>query len=101
MTWPFILVLVVSTWAIRFSGLVLLVGRQLPAVVTRLLSFVPAALLASLVAVQTVSTEGQYAIDARLVGVLAALVAVVFRAPFGRVFIIGVGTTALARWIGT
>lgn len=99
MTWTLIAVLIVGTYLIRVSGFTLLVNRDLPDLVMRLLAYVPAALLASLIAVQTVSTEGAYAIDARLVGVASAGVAVALKAPFAVVFLVGVGVTALVRLV--
>lgn len=101
MGWPLIIALVVGTWAIRATGLIVLNDRDVPPLVTQVLAFVPAALLASLVAVQTVSTDGAYDVDARLAGVVAALVAVFFRASFGRVFLVGVGVTALVRYVAS
>lgn len=100
MPWPLIVALVVGTWLIRLGGLLLPAGREPRPVVTSLLGFVPVALLAALIAVQTVSTEGTLTIDARLVGVAAALVAIALRAPFGVVFIVGVGATAIGRALG-
>jgi len=97
MSWGLIATLIAGTYLIRMSGFTLLVNRNVPEVVTRSLAYVPAALLAALIAVQTVSVEGSYVIDARIGGVLAAGVAVALRAPFALVFVVGVGVTALLR----
>jgi branched-subunit amino acid transport protein len=99
MTWLLIVTLLIGTYLIRAVGLVVLADRQLPRLVTDTLMFVPAAILAALIAVQTVSTDGVIQFDARLIGVAAALIAVTKRLPFGVVFLIGVGTTAIARWL--
>lgn len=97
MSWGLIATLVVATYLIRVSGFTLLVNRDVPPVVMKSLAYVPAALLAALVAVQTVTTDGAYVLDARIGGVLAAGVAVALRAPFALVFVVGVGVTALLR----
>lgn len=97
MSWGLIATLVVATYLIRVSGFTLLVNRDVPEVVTKSLAYVPAALLAALVAVQTVTTDGAFALDARIGGVFAAGVAVALRAPFALVFVVGVGVTALLR----
>ena len=97
MSWGLIATLIVGTYLIRMSGFTLLVNRNVPDIVTRSLAYVPAALLAALIAVQTISVEGSYVLDARIGGVLAAGVAVALRAPFALVFVVGVGVTALLR----
>lgn len=99
MSWTLIVTLIVTTYLIRMSGFTLLVDRDVPAIVTKSLAYVPAALLASLVAVQTVAIDGSYALDARIGGVLAAGIAVALRAPFALVFVVGVGVTALLRLV--
>jgi uncharacterized membrane protein len=58
---------------------------------------VPVALLASLVAVQTITGGGGLAADARLVGLAVAALAVWRRAPFLVVVLAAATATALAR----
>jgi branched-subunit amino acid transport protein len=50
--------------------------------VTRVADFVPAALLAALVAVQAVTSGHRLVVDGRLVGLAVAAVALALRAPF-------------------
>ena len=65
-----------------------LAGLSVPAAwveqpwVARIADFVPAALLAALVAVQAVATGNQLVLDGRLVGLAVAAVALALRAPF-------------------
>ncbi|MTV26874.1 AzlD domain-containing protein [Nitriliruptoraceae bacterium ZYF776] len=75
-------------------------GRELPPALARLADLLPAALLAALVATQTLEADGGLALDARVVGVGVAAVAVVLRAPFALVVVLGAGTTALVRALG-
>ena len=75
----------------------LLRGRALPPVVARLADLLPAALLAALALVSTVTRDGTAVIDARLVGLAAAAVALVARPPFIVVVVVAAATTALSR----
>jgi branched-subunit amino acid transport protein len=68
--------------------------------VARLTTLLPAALLAALVATQTVAGPDGLTVDARLVGVGAAGVAVMLKAPFGIVVLVGAAVTALIRFFG-
>ena len=99
MSWLLIVALLVGTYLIRAAGLLVLKDRELPRPLTHALTFVPAALLSALIAVQAVTTDGQFDLDARVFGVLAALAAVVSRRRFAIVFVVGIGTTAVARWL--
>ena len=68
---------------------------------TRVTSALPIALLAALVAVQTfTSTGGSLTLDARVVAVGVALVALVARAPFLVVVVLAALTAALLRLAG-
>jgi uncharacterized membrane protein len=65
-----------------------LAGLSVPAAwveqpwVARIVDFVPAALLAALVAVQAVAAGNDMVLDGRLVGLAAAALALALRAPF-------------------
>jgi uncharacterized membrane protein len=65
-----------------------LAGLSVPAAwveqpwVARVVDFVPAALLAALVAVQAVASGNDLVLDGRLVGLAVAAVALALRAPF-------------------
>jgi branched chain amino acid efflux pump len=66
----------------------------------RVTEVLPAALLASLVVLQTFSTGSHLALDARAAGLGAAVVALVLRAPFIVVVIVAAVTAALLRAAG-
>ncbi|TVR36110.1 MAG: AzlD domain-containing protein [Nitriliruptor sp.] len=95
-----IIVLAVGTYACKAVGPLLAAGRDLSPGVQRLTDLLPAALLAALVATQTLATETSLVLDARVVGVGAAAIAVWLRAPFAIVVLVGAGVTALTRLLG-
>jgi branched-subunit amino acid transport protein len=95
-----LLVLAVGTYAMKALGPLLAAGRDLPAPLARVADLLPAALLAALVATQTVGGDGGLVLDARALGVGAAAIAVWRGAPFGLVVVLGAGVTALARLVG-
>ena len=66
----------------------------------RITGLLPVALLSALVAVQTFADGQTLVIDARLAGVLAAVVALVLRAPFLVVVLVAAITAALLRSTG-
>ena len=61
---------------------------------------IPIALLSALVAVQTFATGQTLVVDARLAGVLAAVVALLLRAPFVVVVLVAAVTAAALRHFG-
>jgi branched-subunit amino acid transport protein len=65
--------------------------------VTQLVAMFPVALLAALLAVVTVGQGMAVVIDARLAAVAAAAIALVLRAPFLVVVVVGAATAALIR----
>ncbi|CAN5895352.1 hypothetical protein BH23ACT2_BH23ACT2_09140 [soil metagenome] len=100
MSWAAILVLAVGAYALKALGLVVLGGRELPAKVTRCVALLPAALLPALIAVQTLTTDARWVLDARAAGVGAAIIAAWRRAPFPMVIALGATVTALVRALG-
>jgi branched chain amino acid efflux pump len=66
----------------------------------RVTEVLPAALLASLVVLQTFSMGPHLALDARAAGLGVAVVALVLRAPFIVVVIVAAVTAALLRAVG-
>ena len=68
--------------------------------VRRVAGLRPVALLAALVAVQTFAVGQSLVIDARLAGLLAAVVALFLRAPFLAVVVIAAVTAAVLRATG-
>jgi uncharacterized membrane protein len=89
--------LAVGTYVMKSAGPLAASGRQLPPRLRALAELVPAALLAALVANQTLVDGATMTIDARIVGVAVAAVAVALRAPFALVVLLGAGVTALVR----
>jgi uncharacterized membrane protein len=82
-----------TVWAVVLAAsvgcyLLKLVGLSVPAAwvqhpaATRVVEFVPAALLAALVAVQAATSDGALVLDGRLVGLAVAALALALRAPF-------------------
>ncbi len=80
-----------------------LAGLSVPAAwveqpwVARVVDFVPAALLAALVAVQAVASGNDLVLDGRLVGLAAAAVALALRAPFVVVLVVAGAAGALVH----
>jgi uncharacterized membrane protein len=97
MSWFPILATVAGCYAFKVAGTLLplrvLTGRR----VSSMSALVPIALIAALVALQTVSTAQRFSIDARLVGMAVAAVAVWRKAPFVVVVICAAATTAIVR----
>ncbi|MCZ2804302.1 AzlD domain-containing protein [Modestobacter sp. VKM Ac-2983] len=95
-------------WAVVLVGslgcyLLKLAGLSVPAAwverpwVTRVVEFVPAALLAALVAVQAATSGPDLVVDGRLVGLAVAAVALALRAPFIVVLVLAGAAGALVH----
>jgi branched-subunit amino acid transport protein len=95
-----------ALWATVVAGslgcyLLKLAGLSVPAAwveqpwVARVVDFVPAALLAALVAVQALSAGHDLVVDGRLVGLAVAALALAFRAPFIVVLVLAGAAGAL------
>ncbi len=95
-----LLLLAAGTYLAKAVGPVFAAGRELPPALARVADLLPAALLAALVATETLARGGALVPDARLVGVGVAALAVWRGAPFGLVVVLGAGVTALARLAG-
>ena len=89
----------VGCYALKLAGLSVPRSVMANARVRRIADLLPVALLATLVAVQTFTTGTHLTLDARAAGLVAALLAVVCRAPFLVVVAVAVGVTALLRHI--
>jgi branched-subunit amino acid transport protein len=100
MTWLLVLSLAGAAYLFKVTGLVIVGGRSLPPVVERCLTLVPAALISALIVKDTVSVGDELVLDARLPGVLAAVVAARLRAPLIAVIVLGAAVTAVARAVG-
>ena len=73
------------------------IGRP---VVRRIASLLPIAMLSALMLVQTFGKGQALVLDARIGGLIAAIVALRFKAPFIVVVIIGAATAAILRAAG-
>ena len=97
MTWGAILLLAAASYALKALGPVVIGAREIRAPVRALLDLTAVPLLAALVLTQTVSTNGAFALDARLPALGVAAVLVWRRAPFLVVVVAAAGTAALLR----
>jgi hypothetical protein len=88
-----------GTIALKAAGPVLLGGRPLPPRLDGVVALAGPALLGALVAVSTFADGQDLVVDARVVGVAAAAVAIRFRAPALVVVIIAAVTAGLAQVI--
>ncbi len=95
-----LLVMTVGTFVLKSAGPLVLGARALPTAVQRVVDLLPAALLAALAIVSTLGDGQSIAIDARLVGLIAAGVALWRKAPFVVVIVVASAATALTRFIG-
>jgi branched-subunit amino acid transport protein len=96
--WPIVL-LGVGAYAFKAVGLVVLGGRQLPAIVDRCLALIPAALMAAIVVGDTFASGQDLQVDARAAGVAAAVFAAWRRAPLIVVIAVAALVTALLRQV--
>ncbi len=96
-----LIALAAGTYVLKASGPLLLGGdRTLPAWLDRLAVLLPAPLLAALVVTSTAAADEKLVVDARIVGLVAAAIALRFRAPFVVVVVIAAAATAVARALG-
>jgi hypothetical protein len=95
--WLVVVLTSVGTLALKAAGPVLLGGRPLPDRLSGVVTLVGPALLAALVAIGTFADGQRLVLDARVLGVAAAAVAIKLRAPVLLVVVIAAGVTAGAR----
>lgn len=96
-TWVAVLLVGAFTISFKAAGPVLLAGRQLPARLTSAFELLAPSLLAALVVTQSVGGKDGIVLDARLVGLGAAALAIKLRAPLIVVVIAAALATALVR----
>jgi branched-subunit amino acid transport protein len=97
--WIVIAVVAAATIALKAVGPVLLGGRPLPAHLTGVVDLLAPAVLAALVVTQVVGGNREIVLDARLVGLGAAVVAILLRAPLLVVVVAAAASTALVRLV--
>jgi branched-subunit amino acid transport protein len=98
-SWLALGVFAVGSWLAKAVGPVGAGRRELPGRVAEAIGLLPVAMLAALVAVQTVGGDRTLVLDARLAGVAAAGVALWLRAPLlvvvGTAMVVAAGLRAL------
>jgi branched-subunit amino acid transport protein len=87
----------VLTIAFKSLGPVTLGGRSLPPRLLGVVDLLAPALLAAFVVTQVFASERDLVVDARAVGVMAAIAALALRAPVLVVVVVAAAATALAR----
>ena len=98
--WPIVLAGAAGCYLIKLLGYLLpqewLSGKKFAAIN----ALIPIALLSSLVVVLTFSAPTGFVVDARIAGVVVAILLLALRAPFLVVVVAAAGTAALLRFIG-
>ncbi len=97
MTWVTVLLASAGCYVLKLAGLSVPQRVLERPAVRRVAALLPVALLAALVAVQTVSTGARLVVDARLAGVAVAVLALALRAPFIVVVALAAATAAVVR----
>jgi branched-subunit amino acid transport protein len=95
--WVVIAAVGAATIALKSVGPVLLGGKPLPEHLTGVVALLAPALLAALVVTQAVGGDEETVLDARLVGLGAAVVALLLRAPLLVVVVSAAAATAFVR----
>lgn len=98
--WASILIASFGTYAEKLLGYLLPHHMLERESIRRMTGLLPVSLLAALVAVQTFAIDQALAIDARLLGLVVAVIALLLRAPFLVVIIAAAASTAIVRWLG-
>lgn len=98
--WTVVVVSGIGSIALKAAGPVLLGGRPLPERVDTVVRLLGPALLGALVAIGTFADGQDLVVDARVVGVAAAAIAIAARAPALLVVIVAAAVTAAVRMAG-
>lgn len=96
-TWIAVITASVIAFALKLAGYTVPPAKLEHPRVLRVTEVLPAALLASLVVLQTFSTGTHLVLDARAAGLGVAVVALVLRAPFIVVVVLAAATAAGLR----
>jgi branched-subunit amino acid transport protein len=99
MMWLAILLTGLGCYLLKLAGLSVPATVLEKPLVERIADLMPVALLAALVGVQVLASGTSLTVDARVAGLLAALVALLLRAPFIVVVLVAALTAALIRLI--
>ncbi|SDC55646.1 Branched-chain amino acid transport protein (AzlD) [Geodermatophilus telluris] len=95
--WAVVLVASLGCYLLKLAGLSVPAAWVQRPWVTRVVTFVPAALLAALVAVQALTSGRELIVDGRLAGLAVAALALALRAPFIVVLVLAGVTGALVH----
>jgi branched-subunit amino acid transport protein len=95
--WTVVLVGSLGCYLLKFAGLSVPAAWVQHPLVTRVVDFVPAALLGALVAVQAATSGRDLVVDGRLVGLAVAALALALRAPFIVVLVLAGAAGALVH----
>jgi branched-subunit amino acid transport protein len=95
--WTTVIVAALGCYLLKLAGLSVPAAWVDQPWVARIVDFVPAALLAALVAVQAATSAHHLVLDGRLAGLAVAAVALVFRAPFIVVLVLAAAAGALVH----
>jgi len=95
--WGAIILAGVGCYLLKLAGLSIPTAVLERPIVQRIGDLLPVALLAALIAVQVLSDGPRLTVDARLAGLVAAMIALVLRAPFLVVVVVAAATAALLR----
>jgi Branched-chain amino acid transport protein (AzlD) len=98
--WVIVVVVGAATMALKAVGPVVLAGRELPPTLSTVLLLLAPALLGTLVVTQAVGGDREIVLDERLVGIGAAIVAILLRLPLLAVVVIAAAVTAGLRALG-
>lgn len=96
MSWTSIIVLAAGAYFFKLVG-VLGGARLTTPLATRAVTLLPPALFAAVIAVQTFESDTNLVIDARVVGLIVAIIAAWRRLPFVLVIVLATAATAAAR----
>lgn len=97
MTWAAILVAGAGCYLLKLAGLSVPPRVLERPLVERIADLLPVALLSALIGVQVLGSGPHLVLDARLVGLAAAVVALLLRAPFIAVVLAAATSAALVR----
>ncbi len=95
--WTTVVVASLGCYLLKLAGLSVPAAWVEQPWVSRVVDFVPAALLAALVAVQVAASGNDLVLDGRLVGLAVAAVALALRAPFIVVLVLAGAAGALVH----
>lgn len=100
MNWAAVLLVSLGAFAEKYLGYKVPESWYRNERLTGIIAALPVGLLAALIAVSALSSETGISVDARVVGLAAAFVALLLRAPFLLVLVVAAATAATFRALG-